>query len=131
MKRVILFSVIAIFAVLSASQASAQISQHVRFAAGTHGTTVRGTVRGYAYRDYVVRASGGQKISLRLTPNGLPSVFTVFLPGGGNMDRAAETDKFSGTLPSTGEYVIRVGMMRAYARRRGSVSNFSLRITIR
>jgi hypothetical protein len=39
-------------------------------------------------------------------------------------------DEFSGTLSVTGDYVIRVGMMRAGARRPGAVSSFTLKVSI-
>ena len=120
-----------VFVAVSAQYTSAQIKEKVRFATGTHGATVRGTVRGYAYRDYIVGASAGQTIDLKLTSTGNPSVFTVLGPGGADMDGAAEMNDFSGTLPTNGSYVIRVLMMRSEARRKGSASNFTLKVSIK
>jgi hypothetical protein len=131
MKKLAIFGVtLAAFLVLTVG-AFGQAKARVRFPAGTHGTSVSGTVRGYAYRDYVVGASAGQTMNLHLTASEPATVLTVFLPNGDNLDGATEADQFSGELPTRGDYIIRVLMMRSAARRKGSVSNFTLKISIR
>ena len=117
--------------VILSSGAVGQTKQRVRFAAGSHGASLPGTVRGYAYRDYLVKASAGQKMSLSLTASEPATVMTVFLPNGDNLDGATEADQFRGELPTSGDYVVRVLMMRSAARRKGSISNFTLKISIR
>ena len=113
-----------------AADAIGQVKQRVRFAAGASGTTVTGTVRGYAYRDYVVGANAGQTINVRLTSANTYTVFTVFQPNGDNLEGATEMDEFTGNLPERGDYVVRVLMMRAGARRPGAVSNYKVKISI-
>jgi hypothetical protein len=126
----VLFFVSSCF-VLGAEAISAQTKYRVRFPAGTSSASIKGTVRGFAYRDYLVKASAGQTIEAKLvTPNTF-SVLTIFLPDGNNLEGAAQTDEFTGELPTGGDYVIRVGMMRAEARRPRSVSNYTLRISIK
>lgn len=110
---------------------SAQARQRVSFARGAESATVRGTVRGYAYRDHVVGAREGQTISVSLKSPNTSTIFSIFLPDGSNLEGATQMDSFTGELPLSGDYVIRVGMMRAEARRRGSVSSYSLSIKIR
>ncbi|MEP6944974.1 MAG: hypothetical protein ABJA02_03590 [Acidobacteriota bacterium] len=129
-KFVLITMVFASLAALSLS-ASAQVKTRVRFSTGTHGTSVKGTVRGYEYRDYVVGASAGQKMTVSIDASAMSTVFTVFDPAGDNLDGAAERNNFSGELPAKGDYVIRVLMLRSQARRRGSISNYTLKITIR
>ena len=129
--KVVLLLVMTVFLALSAGEASAQGKVRIKFPAGTHSTTVRGTVRGFAYRDYLVRASEGQTIELKITSTASPSVFVVFLPYMDNLEGAADIDEFTGELPDTGDYVIRVLMMRSEARRKGSVSNYTLTISVR
>ncbi len=131
MKKLVLFAILSAFVLLVSIDASAQTKQRVRFAPGTHSVTVRGTVRGFVYRDYIVGAREGQTIALDVTATGSPSVFTVFLPNGDTMEGSAEMDGFTGELPNKGNYVIRVQMLRSAARRRGSVSNYKLSISIR
>jgi hypothetical protein len=114
----------------AAVMTTGQTASRVRFRAGTIGTTLKGTVRGYAYRDYIVGASAGQTITLSLTSAPSDSVFTVFLPNGDNLEGAAEMNDFSGELPANGDYVVRVGMMRSAARRKGSTANYVLKVKI-
>jgi hypothetical protein len=127
MKRLIPILILVIAVVATAS---AQTKQRVRFARGETSATVSGTVRGYAYVDYVLGASAGQILDVHLDKN-TSSVFTIFKPGGGNLEGAAEMNEFSIALSSSGDYVIRVMMMRAEARRSHSVSNYKLTISIK
>ena len=115
------------------TQVSAQTRKRVQFAIGSSAATVTGAVRGFAYADYVVGARAGQTLSVNLSAaaRGTVPVFTVFLPDGNNLQGAAETNEFTGEIPASGNYVIRVLMMRSTARRKNSVANYSLRISIR
>ena len=109
--------------------AAGQTKLRVRFARGAASATVGGTVRGFAYKDYVVGASAGQTLDVHLDQK-TSSVFTVFKPNGDNLEGAAEMNEFSTTLPVSGDYVIRVMMMRAQARRPNSISSYRLTISI-
>lgn len=120
--------ILAVGAFVSATDAQSKI--RVRFARGTSSATVTGSVRGFQYKDYVVGASAGQNMRVRLDQN-TNAVFTIFQPGGDNLDTAAETDEYDGALPASGDYVVRVMMMRNEARRRGSFTNYRLTISIR
>jgi hypothetical protein len=128
MKRIPILFVILIS--LFAADAIAQVKQQVRFPAGSTGTTLSGTVRGSAYRDYIVGANAGQTISVGLSSANTYTVFTVFRPNGDNLEGATEMDEFSGELPERGDYIVRVLMMRAGARRPGAVSNYKVKISI-
>jgi len=110
--------------------ASAQSKARVRFARGATSAVVTATVRGYGYKDYVVGASSGQEMKVKVN-GGASTVFTIFQPGGENLDGATEMDEFNATLPTSGDYVIRVMMMRSAARRPHSVSNYTLKISIK
>lgn len=131
MRRVFWVSIIAVFVCIFAEHGAAQSKTTVKFPRGSTETTVNGTVRGYAYRDYVLGAKAGQTMELALTATPSSSVFTVFMPNKDNLDGASQMNDFSGELPVSGNYVIRVGMMRSAARRKGSVSNFTLRIVVK
>ena len=111
-------------------ESSAQVKTRIRFPAGASSTAVKGTIRGYAYRDYIVRANADQTITTSVSSANTYTILTIFRPDGENLDGSAQMDEFSGTLPVTGDYVIRVGMMRAGARRPGAVSNFTLKVSI-
>ena len=110
--------------------AVAQSKQRVKFSKGATSTTIKGTIRGFDYRDYLVEASAGQTINIKLNSPNTYTMFGIFRPDGENLDRAAQVADFAGKLPETGDYTIRVAMMRAEARRKGSVSDYSLTISI-
>ena len=115
---------------IAAADINAQVKTRLRFPTGASSTSVKGTVRGYAYRDYIVRANADQTITAAVSSANSYTILTVFRPDGENLDGATQMGEFSGTLPVTGDYVIRVGMMRAGARKRGSVSNFTWKVSI-
>ena len=131
MRRLILSAAVLMLFAPSAEVISAQAKQRVRLARGESGTMLNGAVRGYSYRDYIVGAAAGQTISVELSSSNGFSVLSIFQPNGDNLNGAAQTNKFIGELPSSGNYVIRVGMMRAQARRRGSSSRYTLAISVR
>lgn len=131
MKNKLILAAIFTIVSFSAQYTSAQTKIRVRFPAGTHGTTVKGTVRGSVYKDYLVGSSAGQTMEVKLTSTGNPSVFTVFNPDGTNLDIGAEREEFTGELPTNGDYVVRVLMMRNEARRKNSASNYILKISVR
>jgi hypothetical protein len=115
---------------MSVNAAAAQSRVRVRFARGASSSMLAGSIHGYAYKDYVVGAVAGQEMTVRLDPK-TKAVFTIFRPDGENLEMAAETNEFNNTLSSTGDYVIRVLMMRSEARRRGSFANFRLTLSIK
>lgn len=119
---------VGIFAVQSTA---AQTKTRVKFSAGTHGSTVKGTIKGYAYRDYLLGAAEGQTIELKVTSTGSPSTLSLFRPDGETVMESVGNDEYTGQLEMSGDYVVRVLMMRNEARRKGSVSNYTLKISIR
>lgn len=129
-RRILAAAFIAGTLALFGGEITAQTKTRLRFPAGASSTAVKGTIRGYAYRDYIVRGSAHQTINVKVDSANTYTVFSIFRPGGDNLDRVSQTDEFSGILPVTGDYVIRVGMMRAGARRPGAVSNFTLKVSI-
>jgi hypothetical protein len=131
MKKAFIFVTLFVFMAVAMQRASAQSKVRVRFAAGTYGTTLKGTVRGFAYRDYIVGVSAGQSMKVSIDASNPATVFSIFAPNGNNLEEAAETDGYSGQLSETGDFVIRVAMMRSAARRKGSVSKYSLKISVR
>ncbi|HKO35201.1 MAG TPA: hypothetical protein VJV21_01900 [Pyrinomonadaceae bacterium] len=78
--------------------------------------TVSGSViRGERAR-YTVNARAGQTLAVNVTSEEDNAVFQIYLPGEkGTLPGAGETDdakKFSGKVPTDGEYVIVVGPTR-------------------
>ena len=112
MKKLLFVMIIVILAI---STSTAQTKSRVQFARGASSETVAGTIREYAYRDYVIKASAGQTISISLDPQS-KCVLTVFKPDGNNLDIGADRE-FTSELPVSGDYDVRVLLMRSEARR--------------
>lgn len=125
----ILFGFLLMLVLSAVSSISAQTTRRVRFAKGASSATVSGQVKGYDYIDYVVGARAGQTMSVRLTGSSVAE-FVIRLPDGENLGmEATGVREWSGELPESGDYSIRVLMSRAYARR-GTTARFSLRISV-
>ncbi|HMT08960.1 MAG TPA: hypothetical protein PKA82_13225 [Pyrinomonadaceae bacterium] len=122
----LLFAVVGVFSV---SSASAQKKVNVRFKAGTSSAVYAGSVAGYAYVDYVFTAKMGQQIHALLDGNN-KAILGVMRNGLRIADDSTETREFSGELPANGTYIVRVGMMRADARRTKTPIRYSLEISI-
>lgn len=103
----------------------------VRFEKGASSTTIRGTLKGEAGVDYLVRAAAGQTLAVELKGTNQQNYFNVLPPGSANvaMHVAQDGKGWSGLLPSDGDYKIRVYLMRAAARRKES-SSYTLTVGV-
>jgi hypothetical protein len=114
----------------AADNASAQTKQRVKFSRGESGASVSGSVKGYKYIDYVIGARKGQTLSVNLTGSS-SAEFAIMMPDGGNLGMdATQVREWTGELPASGDYAIRVLMPRAQARR-GETIKFKLSISIK
>ena len=131
MRRAFLFAA-ALAATLAASVSAENRLERVRFARGASSAELRGEVRGYDYIDYLVGARAGQRLSISLTRASGHAFFLVRAPGSDEnlFDGSSSGDRFETALPKTGDYRVRVLMMRAFARR-NERSTYRLRVTIR
>ena len=109
----------------------AQTRISVKFARGTSSATVRGSVSGYRYVDYRVGALGGQMMTVHLQSASRWAQFIVFDPAMENVEGSNGDTDWTGELPLDGTYTVRVMLPRSEARRKGSMANYSLRISIR
>jgi hypothetical protein len=127
MKKLILITVflISIFTI----SASAQAKVRVRFAKGTSSATVKGKVAGYKYIDYLIRAKSGQTMSVKLNSAHSACNFVIFYSNMENVEEAAGVQEFTRPVDVDDDYVVRVLLPRAAARRKES-ANFSLKIAI-
>ena len=118
------------FVLLTQVSAAAQKSpRRIRFERGHSSTTVSGRIVGYEAKDYVVGAQAGQELTLRVKA-ATPSTYFVIYSINGKLNQMSETDEWSEVLTESGDYVIRVFMMRSAARRKGAVANYKLNISI-
>ena len=104
--------------------------QRVRFQTGHSSATLKGRIVGFDAKDYVVAAKAGQAMTLRLTSSN-PSTYFVIYSINGRATDMNETTEWSENLSESGDYLIRVFMMRSAARRKGAAANFTLNISIK
>jgi hypothetical protein len=83
-------------------------ANRIEFARGSNSTTLSGTVRGDEQAEYVLSATQGQRLVIKLTS--VPPKSSVFdLHGPDGVDLGLEYDAnyvYSGKLPRTGDYLI-------------------------
>jgi hypothetical protein len=122
----------AVAATLTAAASAANREERVRFARGASSAVVSGEVRGYDYVDYLVGARAGQRLSVRLARTRGPGYFLVRAPGSEDnlFDGSTSGDSFDTVLPATGDYRIRIFMMRSAARR-NERAGYRLTVAIR
>jgi hypothetical protein len=114
----------------SLTSAAAQgSSQRIRFARGHSSTTLSGRIVGFDAKDYVVGASAGQKMTVRLKSSNPGAYFVIYSINGRATDMN-ETTEWSERLTESGDYLIRVFMMRSAARRKGAVAGYTLSVSI-
>lgn len=129
-RRAIAVSLMMAFVLLTQVSAAAQKSpRRIRFERGHSSTTVSGRIVGYEAKDYVVGAQAGQELTLRVKDTTASTYFVIYSING-KLNQMSETDEWSEVLTESGDYVIRVFMMRSAARRKGAVANYKLNISI-
>jgi len=92
----------------------------VHFKRGASSATLSGTIKGYDGKDYRVGAKAGQAISVLFEPKNKSCYFNVLPPGSDDAAifiGSSSGNEFTANLRQTGDYVIRVYLMRNAARR--------------
>jgi hypothetical protein len=98
--------------------------ERVQFKAGSQGATVKGRVAGRDDVDYLLGAKAGQRMSVTLRTDHPQLYFNVLPPGSEEalFVGSSSGGTFEDELPRSGDYRIRVYLMRAAARRDESAS---------
>lgn len=133
------FQVIGLAAVLLLALASApavaqpKIEQRiVQFKTGETGATIKGAIKGDQTIDYKLRAGAGQAMVVQFRPSNPSAYFNVLPPGSSGEAihiGSSAGNEFSTDLKASGEYTIRVYLMRNAARRNES-ANYTLDIGV-
>jgi hypothetical protein len=131
-KLIALFFIL--FALLPASVFAQGITQQkLRFAPGKTQTTISGEIAGRQTIDYVVGAKRGQTMSIKFSPSNRFAFFNLLAPGTGEAlfvgQDQGNPGRFTARLGTTGNYIIRVYLVRAAARR-GETSDYNLTVAI-
>lgn len=118
---------------ISSAQAANDIrTQRVQFAKGATSATVEGTIKGYETVDYLLRAGQGQYMNVSMATDNSASYFNILAPGETAVaffNGSTSENQFEGELPATGDYRIRVYLMRSAARR-NEVANYRLEMIV-
>lgn len=130
-KHVLMAAVVLALAMPAAAQTPPVRTEQVRFAPGTASQTIRGTIRGYQAVDYALSARAGQTMTVTFQSSNASSYFNVTASGAQEAMFVGATSgsSFSGTLPASGEYRVRVYLMRNAARR-NETANYTLTIGV-
>lgn len=118
--------------VLAVQPVLAQQKTPVTFARGATSVTLKGSITGYQYRDYVVNARAGQTMTVTLTNPDGRAYFNVMPPGSSAeavFIGSSEGSHFAGPVPGTGANTVRVYQMRSSGRR-GATANYTITIGV-
>jgi hypothetical protein len=101
----------------------------VRFPPSRSTVTLPGEVKGYDVVDYVIPARPRQQLTVRMTTTSRFLTMAVYGPN--EKEICVETcgERWSGRITGPGDYVVRVGLARAEARR-NRPARFQLRVTL-
>jgi len=103
-------------------------AQRITFAPGTSAANVGGRVQGAQSRDYLLNAGTGQRLTTSITGNSQFLQVQIFAPNGTNLYTGSRN--WSGVLPSTGDYRVRVRLVPE-EQKPGASGEYSLTIAIR
>ena len=130
LRPISVISVLFVLIQLCGTAASQKQPQRIRFERGKSSATIHGHIAGFDAQDYVVAAKSGQQMDIRLKASNPETYFVLYSINGKATDMN-ETDHYSLETTESGDYVIRVFMMRAAARRKGAASDYTLTISIK
>ncbi len=129
MLRTILMSLVVILA--TACLADNVRHETVKFAAGTSSSTINSKLKGYDTVEYKLGVTAGQKMSVQLDSRNSSLYFNITAPGANEAlyNSSINGNGTSVTIPSSGNYVIQVYLMRNAARR-GETAEYALTLYV-
>jgi hypothetical protein len=115
---------------LTAAFAQAR-TETVRFPRGTSGTTIENTITGNESVRYSIGVSAGQTMDVELDTDNSSNYFNITAPGASEalFNGSVSGNSTSFVIPSSGNYIVDVYLMRNAARR-GETANYDLTLYI-
>jgi hypothetical protein len=107
-------------------------TERVHFKKGTNSAVVEASIKGYETADYVLGAGAGQHMNVSLATKHGATYFNILAPGENEVamfNASVSQNQYEGALPASGDYKIRVYMMRSAARR-NEVASYTLTVGI-
>ena len=107
-------------------------TERVHSKKGTNSAVVKASIKGYETVDYVLGARVGQHMNASLATKHGATYFNILTPGKNEVamfNASVSQNQYDGALPASGDYKIRVYMMRSAARR-NEVASYTLTVGI-
>ena len=107
-------------------------TERVQFARGATNAIVEDSITGYDIVNYTIGAGQGQSIFISLQTDNASTYFNLLEPGETDVatyNGSIEGNQYSGILQASGDYVVRVYLMRNAARR-NETANYRLEVQI-
>lgn len=104
----------------------------VHFKHGESSARIEGRIKGYETVDYVLGASAGQTMNVSMATKHTATYFNILPPGSNDVAifiGSSDGNQFEGVLAQSGDYKVRVYMMRSAARR-DEVADYGLEMII-
>ncbi len=119
-----------LLALLPTMAAQAQ-TVDVKFPRGTNGTTIQGSITGDQSIKYRLGVSAGQRMSVQLDTDNASNYFNITAPGTSEalFNGSISGNATSFVIPSSGNYIIDVYLMRNAARR-NETANYELTLYV-
>jgi hypothetical protein len=130
--RVVLAMLLVSSATLTTALAEGIHSERVHFAKGANSAHVEGRIQGDMTIDYLLGAKQGQSMNVSMSSDNGANYFNIIAPGKGDEAMfvgSTSGNQFEGTLPASGDYKVRVYLMRSAARR-DEIANYRLEMSI-
>lgn len=126
-----LLAALVVLGTMSAAWAQDTRTQIVKFPPGKSGTTIEDSIKGRESVKYSVGVSAGQRMSVQLDTSNPGNYFNITAPGASEalFNGSISGSSTSFVIPSSGNYVIDVYLMRNAARR-NEAADYSLNIYV-
>ena len=135
MKRLLVCLLASALLIGTAFTTAEATTKQIQFAKGKSSASVSGKITGNEDIDYVIRASEGQTLTVDFKAGKGAAFFNVLPPGStgealfvGSGEN--NSDHFKGTLPSDGDYTIRIYLMGG-AKDSGKPVSFTLKVAVK
>lgn len=106
--------------------------ERVSFERGKNSATIESSITGYAVVDYILGARQGQYMNVSMATDNGANYFNILAPGENQVamfNGSISENQYEGILPESGDYTVRVYMMRSGARR-NETANYRLEMII-
>jgi hypothetical protein len=128
-----LFAAAILFLAAPAAIAHSDIrTERVQFERGASSIVIEDSITGYETVDYLLGAREGRYMSVSMATDNTANYFNILAPGETEValfNGTVSENQFEGILPESGDYRVRVYLMRSAARR-DEVANYRLEMII-